>query len=131
MSKSKTQSGFFVSYNEGDQCLADPARRYQSNINYVCDPDGHSKLVDYPAVLPSKDDCTFEFIWRSRFACSVCHIDQVVIHEELCGKDGTSRIHVERKHGAQCVLDFAPQNLIDEGYFEDSLQGVYYAQNGF
>ena len=54
-----------------------------------------------------------------------------MIHEELCGKDGTSRIHVERKHGAQCVLDFAPQNLIDEGYFEDSLQGVYYAQNGF
>lgn len=123
--QSKSQSGFYVNYTEGDQCMADPSRRYHSYINYECDPDGHSKLVDYPAVLHSKDECNFEFVWRSRFACSICHVEQVVLHEEFCGKDGTSRVHVERKQGAQCVLDFVPQTLEDDGYLDHEFSGVY------
>lgn len=45
--QNKDHSGYQVIYNEGDDCIADPGRQYQSHVKYQCDPDGFG-LNDFP-----------------------------------------------------------------------------------
>ena len=73
-------SGFEVEYIDGDYCLASPGQTYRSKVKYVCDPYGEENMVDYPLleVPPTVGDyqgvnqCNFDFIWESRFACAPC-----------------------------------------------------------
>lgn len=106
-------SGYEVVYNEGDACLANPDTRYKTFVRYLCDIDGESKINDFPKLIPTTgydgvNECAFSFVWHSRFACSVCQLNQVHIHEGFCGTDGSAKVHIERKAGEQCVIDFLP-----------------------
>ena len=73
------------------------------------------------------NQCKFFFIWRSPFACSVCQLDQVILHQGFCGQDGTATVHVEKKPDAQCMLDFIPDSFNTEArsYLENDMKGVY------
>jgi len=67
-------------YSEGDECLAEPGRRYQTHVKYQCDPDGHDELNDFPQLVSvvnydASKSCVFDFVWKSRFACSPCQLD--------------------------------------------------------
>lgn len=44
--ETKGLSGYEVIYHEGDQCLADPGRSYESHVRYQCDISTQSKLHD-------------------------------------------------------------------------------------
>ena len=80
-------SGFQVMFAEGDHCLGDPARRYESKVNYQCDPNENDEanLYDFPQLVAGDEyfgvhQCKFDFVWKSRFACSPCTMDQVKFH---------------------------------------------------
>lgn len=90
----KGRAGFQVLYNEGDPCLSDPMRNYQSHVKYQCAPDSHTDIQDYPMLVNSSEnyqganECVFDFIWKSRFACSPCTRDQVILHSSRCDENG-------------------------------------------
>lgn len=77
------RSGYEIIYTEGDVCLADPSKHYETHINYRCDTSSQSKLHDYPMLVPidaqqgytGSNQCKFFFVWHSPFACSVCQLD--------------------------------------------------------
>ena len=114
----KDRSGFQIIYNEGDPCLADPLRNYQSHVKYQCDPDGHSNMFDFPQLVTAQDDfdankqCIFDFVWNSRFACSPCTREQVTLHKGMCDENGVAQVSVQRNPGEFCVLDFPPESYL-------------------
>jgi len=101
----KHMSGFTVEYIDGDTCLADKLQKYRSKVKYLCNPDGDEQLVDYPLleVPPTAgyyqgvNQCQFDFIWESRFACPPCQHHQVDLHEGFCQEDGTRLVTVTKK----------------------------------
>lgn len=42
------RTGYQVIYNEGDPCVVDPARPYQTNVKYQCDPEFKDTPNDFP-----------------------------------------------------------------------------------
>lgn len=129
----KDRTGYIVTYNEGDQCYSEPGRRYQSNVNYECDPDGNSSLNDFPQLVHTGTakpyfgigQCIFDFVWRSKFACPVCRLDQVDVHQQFCGADNTASVHAKRKPGEQCTIDFMPEAFNEKHFHEDPYMGIY------
>ena len=112
-------SGFQVMYGEGDHCLSDKSRRYESMVNYQCDPNENDEanLYDFPQLVAGEKyygvhQCKFDFVWKSRFACSPCTMEQVVFTNSFCGADGMLSVHAERKEGEQCVIDFIPEAVL-------------------
>ena len=87
-SMKKDDSGFTVSYIDGDVCLADTTQNYRSNVRYLCDHLSEDQIVDFPLLDVPRDpttgpykgnsQCVFEFVWESRFACSPCSDEQVI-----------------------------------------------------
>ena len=104
-------SGFEVEYIDGDYCLASPGQTYRSKVKYVCDPYGEENMVDYPLleVPPTIGDyqgvnqCNFDFIWESRFACAPCTDQQVEYSEGFCQEDGYRLITIT-KTDDECVI---------------------------
>ena len=90
-------------------------------------------MSDFPQLVHTNDQksyfglgqCIFEFVWKSRFACSVCRLDQVTLHENFCAADGTASVHARRKPGQHCTMDFVPEAFSKNGYLEDEFMGVY------
>ena len=73
------------------------------------------------------NQCVFDFIWHSRFACSPCRLDQVDIVESFCDEKGFSKVHATRKAGEQCVIDFPPEKLMSGGDYKSAeMVGIYY-----
>ena len=64
------RTGYLVIYDEGDQCLSDPSKRYMSKVRYQCNPEGNTSLNDFPKMIEVEDyagsgQCSFDFIWSS------------------------------------------------------------------
>ncbi len=112
------RAGYDVEYKGGDKCLADERVQYKSHVRYLCDVDGHGKINDFPQLVTEPDydpstQCTFNFVWHSRFACSACRLDQVKMHEGMCNaQNGEAPVHITKKKGEQCVLDFIPDSYM-------------------
>ena len=72
------RTGYQVIYNEGDPCLVEPGKKYQSHVKYQCDPEYKESPNDFPQmVVPdhyqsTETQCNFDFVWHSRFACPPC-----------------------------------------------------------
>ena len=45
------RSGYHIIYNEGDACLSDPSRKYQSHVKYQCDPEYKANPNDFPQMV--------------------------------------------------------------------------------
>ena len=45
------RTGYQVLYNEGDACLSDPSRKYQSHVKYQCDPEYKETPNDFPQMV--------------------------------------------------------------------------------
>ena len=73
------------------------------------------------------NQCVFDFIWHSRFACSPCRLDQVDIVESFCDEKGFSKVHATRKADEYCVVDFTPESVLKQWpeYKTDEKMGVY------
>ena len=82
MRRDMFRSGYEVIYTNGDVCYTDHSKKYQSIVRYICDPEEgaqNNKMNDFPQIIPEPGDdyngvhqCTFHFVWRSKFACSPC-----------------------------------------------------------
>lgn len=123
-------TGYQAFYNEGDECLADKSKKYSSRVKYQCDPDGQNGINDYPKMVVNGEyqginQCKFDFVWFSKFACSPCRLDQVNLFENFCRK-GHSEIHATRKPGENCVIDFPPDKFIEKNpdYLENKRHGI-------
>lgn len=112
------RTGYQIIYNEGDACLSDPSRKYQSHVKYQCDPEYKDNPNDFPQMVVAQSfqststQCIFDFVWHSRFACSPCTIDQVNLHQTFCDGNGNAKVHVTRKEGERCVIGHTPQSFI-------------------
>ena len=76
--EAEERTGYQVIYNEGDPCMVDPSRNYQTHVKYQCDPDYSDGPTDFPQMVvaehfqSTETQCIFDFIWHSRFACPPC-----------------------------------------------------------
>jgi len=52
-------------------------------VVYKCMSDSEGDSLGYPIIAKS-DECEFEIIWYSKFACPICNQDELVTNEGKC-----------------------------------------------
>ena len=72
-------------------------------------------------------ECTFDFVWKSKFACPPCRVEQVDWVEALCGAEGYAGVSAVPKAGEHCVTGNTPDSYLkhDPDYNENWWAGVY------
>jgi hypothetical protein len=93
---SPSVSGLVLNYSNGDWC--DENTRFASSIYFVCDKE---EVEGWPLYMGFQD-CVFQFLWPTVYACPVCRFDQLRMQNSTC-RDGVKVVHVFP--GKECVLE--------------------------
>lgn len=74
----KTETGFNVSYNNGDLCT--PDEKFSMKIQFVCDKFEKEGWPTYMGL----NKCNFEFLWPTIHACEICAEEMLIENVGLC-----------------------------------------------
>lgn len=66
----------FLLYEDGDMC--NESSRYSTEIILVCDKNNQQ----FTNIIPYENaDCIKKFIWKTRFACSLCKLNETIQYQ--------------------------------------------------
>ena len=76
------EKSFTVSYGGGDYCDKTKKIEADSKIIFICD---YSEEHGWPELIEKNMEiCSFEFQWKSQYACRQCLKREVSLIEEPC-----------------------------------------------
>jgi hypothetical protein len=108
-----TDNGFTLSYSEGDVCDADSSKRYRTDVIYKCDSMGDS--IGTPIInFLGDEDCKFEILWFSKYACRSCRAEDVNSIAGKCLSSGNRVYTYEPKETASCLIGSQRSDLKSE-----------------
>lgn len=87
-----------LNYSEGSICDLKSKKPYSSSLQLICDK---SELDGWPFLYRQRDECHYEFQWRTQYACPLCSSEEMTKIEGTC-KSGTRSVkYIENEN---CLL---------------------------
>ena len=95
----KTANGLSFIYSDGDLCTHS-GKRFETVVNLVCDK---STGVGWPS-FNSSHECTYYFIWKSKYGCPVCPYQKLRTVSGEC-RDG--KRNYKKVENEDCIIPYS------------------------
>jgi hypothetical protein len=96
---SNETNGILIKYSEGDTC-DHFGNFFQTTLRLVCDK---STGIGWPS-LESSSNCSFHFLWKSKYGCPICPYKKLKTLETSCSKGIKTFKKVE---GKDCIIPYS------------------------
>ena len=114
--KNNNNRGVFIHYNNGDKCIEDNTKNYETYLFLKCKNDHNNKKNMKGPKFINKAECVYYFEWEGRGGCPICLSEEIEKIEFQCRNWERNVSFFENNH---CLVYNTSQFLGDNIGFSD------------
>ena len=99
--KNNNNRGVFIHYNNGDKCIEDNTKNYETYLFLKCKNDHNNKKNIKGPKFINKAECVYYFEWEGRGGCPICLSEEIEKIEFQCRNWERNVSYFENNH---CVI---------------------------